>query len=97
MSVISPESTILTLPLKTTLSLHRPEVNHCSDVSVIAIRGGEEVILDFAGKDATSAFEDVGHSKEAQAQLDELQIGILDNAVCATLPPSLSTSQAGHL
>jgi cytochrome b involved in lipid metabolism len=45
-------------------------------------RGGEEVILDCAGKDGTAAFDEVGHSKEAHEQLRELLIGPLDQAVC---------------
>ncbi|KAI5970158.1 CYB5 [Candida margitis] len=39
--------------------------------------GGEEVILDVAGTDATEAFEDIGHSDEAHEILERLQIGIL--------------------
>ncbi|KPM45170.1 hypothetical protein AK830_g1389 [Neonectria ditissima] len=34
--------------------------------------GGEEVMLDLAGTDATEAFEDVGHSDEAREILDTL-------------------------
>jgi len=40
-------------------------------------RGGEEVLLDVAGQDATEAFEDVGHSDEAREILSGLQIGVL--------------------
>jgi cytochrome b involved in lipid metabolism len=47
------------------------------------------VILEVAEKDATEAFDQVGHSKEADAQLSELQIGVLDSAVCANSIPSL--------
>eukprot|EP00735_Rhodelphis_limneticus_P003344 TRINITY_DN14807_c0_g1::TRINITY_DN14807_c0_g1_i1::g.30234::m.30234 TRINITY_DN14807_c0_g1::TRINITY_DN14807_c0_g1_i1::g.30234 ORF type:complete len:134 (-),score=45.93,sp/Q9ZWT2/CYB5D_ARATH/45.16/2e-31,Cyt-b5/PF00173.23/8.4e-28 TRINITY_DN14807_c0_g1_i1:569-925(-) len=39
--------------------------------------GGEEVLLDFAGRDATDGFEDVGHSEEARKQLEEYYIGDL--------------------
>ncbi|RDA93918.1 hypothetical protein CP533_4503 [Ophiocordyceps camponoti-saundersi (nom. inval.)] len=39
--------------------------------------GGEEVMLDVAGQDATEAFEDVGHSDEARETLDKLLIGKL--------------------
>ncbi|KAK9486859.1 cytochrome b5-like heme/steroid binding domain-containing protein [Lipomyces starkeyi] len=43
--------------------------------------GGEEVLLDVGGLDATDAFEDVGHSEEARKILDELCIGELDPSV----------------
>jgi len=39
--------------------------------------GGEEVMLDVGGQDATEAFEDVGHSDEAREILDGLLIGNL--------------------
>ncbi|CAM1501919.1 Fc.00g039030.m01.CDS01 [Cosmosporella sp. VM-42] len=39
--------------------------------------GGEEVMLDVAGQDATEAFEDVGHSDEARESLDRLYVGEL--------------------
>ncbi|CAL1701016.1 unnamed protein product [Somion occarium] len=37
--------------------------------------GGDEVILAETGKDATEAFEDVGHSDEARALLPDLFVG----------------------
>ncbi|KAI0773421.1 cytochrome b5 [Irpex lacteus] len=37
--------------------------------------GGDEVILAEAAKDATEAFEDVGHSDEARALLKDLYVG----------------------
>jgi len=39
--------------------------------------GGEEVLLDNAGKEATNEFEDVGHSTEAVALLETYYIGDL--------------------
>ncbi|EXF74716.1 cytochrome b5 [Colletotrichum scovillei] len=39
--------------------------------------GGEEVLLDVGGQDATEAFEDVGHSDEARETLDQLYLGDL--------------------
>ncbi|KAL9002614.1 MAG: hypothetical protein Q9188_004469 [Gyalolechia gomerana] len=39
----------------------------------LAIKGGEEVLLDVGGQDATEAFEDVGHSDEARSILDGLK------------------------
>lgn len=43
--------------------------------------GGEEVLLDVGGQDATEAFEDVGHSDEAREILEGLLIGKLKRAV----------------
>ena len=42
--------------------------------------GGEEVLLDRVGQDATEDFEDVGHSNEARKQLLSFEVG--------ELPPS---------
>ncbi|KAK3941630.1 cytochrome b5-like heme/steroid binding domain-containing protein [Diplogelasinospora grovesii] len=39
--------------------------------------GGEEVLLDVGGQDATEAFEDVGHSDEARETLEQLKVGVL--------------------
>ncbi|CAF9937279.1 hypothetical protein IMSHALPRED_011085 [Imshaugia aleurites] len=39
--------------------------------------GGEEVLLDVGGQDATEPFEDVGHSDEAREILDGLLVGNL--------------------
>ena len=44
-------------------------------------RGGEEVLLDVGGQDATEAFEDVGHSDEAREILEGLLIGKLKRQV----------------
>ena len=49
--------------------------------------GGEEVLLDVGGQDATEAFEDVGHSDEAREILEGLLIGKLNRQVCL-LPSS---------
>ncbi|EEH19514.1 hypothetical protein PABG_01833 [Paracoccidioides brasiliensis Pb03] len=39
--------------------------------------GGEEVLLDVGGQDATEAFEDVGHSDEAREILQGMLVGSL--------------------
>ncbi|XWS24146.1 hypothetical protein CRYUN_Cryun28dG0075500 [Craigia yunnanensis] len=39
--------------------------------------GGEEVLLESAGKDATKEFKDIGHSKTAQNLLLKYQVGVL--------------------
>lgn len=49
-------------------------------------RGGEEVLLDVGGQDATEAFEDVGHSDEAREILDGLLVGTLKRGVCCPCP-----------
>lgn len=45
-------------------------------------RGGEEVLLEVGGRDATEAFEDVGHSDEAREILDAMIVGNLKRMVC---------------
>lgn len=62
----------------------------------IANRGGEEVLLDVGGLDATEAFEDVGHSDEAREILDGLVIGDLKRVVCISFLsfPRFFVSQA---
>jgi cytochrome b involved in lipid metabolism len=40
--------------------------------------GGEEVLLEQAGKDATENFEDVGHSTDARTMMKEYHIGELN-------------------
>ena len=37
--------------------------------------GGGELLLEQAGKDATNAFDEVGHSNEALEQMEECYIG----------------------
>ncbi|KAF9572233.1 hypothetical protein EC968_010099 [Mortierella alpina] len=37
--------------------------------------GGEEVLFDEAGKDATESFEDVGHSDEAREIMEKMYVG----------------------
>lgn len=54
-----------------------------ADADVLG-RGGEEVLLDVGGQDATEAFEDVGHSDEAREILEGLLVGTLKRQVCHT-------------
>jgi len=65
--------------------------------------GGEEVLLDVGGQDATEAFEDVGHSDEAREILDGLLIGELKRLstdpkpkrVAAAAAPASGSSSGG--
>ena len=43
--------------------------------------GGDEVLLELAGKDATEAFDDQNHSKDAYVILDKLFIGELHQVI----------------
>ncbi|KAI1472889.1 cytochrome b5 [Daldinia caldariorum] len=65
--------------------------------------GGEEVLLDVGGQDATEAFEDVGHSDEARETLEQLLVGTLKRQPGdpspkdrqSSLAPAANTSSAG--
>lgn len=50
--------------------------------------GGEEVLLEHAGIDATEAFDDVGHSDEARALLDQYYVGELKTAETKKADPA---------
>lgn len=52
--------------------------------------GGEEVIIDCLGDDATEAFDDIGHSEDAQKTLEELLIGKLEGGI----KPKASSSKS---
>lgn len=52
--------------------------------------GGEEVLLDVGGQDATEAFEDVGHSDEAREILNRLKIGTLKRQESDPKPKSIN-------
>jgi hypothetical protein len=45
--------------------------------------GGDEVLLEEAGRDTTEAFEDVGHSDEARAMLPKMLLGEFKGEVSA--------------
>ncbi|KAM7260044.1 hypothetical protein ACFE04_015785 [Oxalis oulophora] len=52
--------------------------------------GGEDVILEATGKDATDEFEDAGHSETARSEMEDYLIGKLGTA-------SPSTKKLGDL
>lgn len=56
-------------------------------------RGGEEVLLDVAGQDATEAFEDVGHSDEAREILEGLLVGSLKRVEGDPAPKKAATDK----
>ncbi|VDC06158.1 unnamed protein product [Peniophora sp. CBMAI 1063] len=58
--------------------------------------GGDEVILTETSKDATEAFEDVGHSDEARALLPDMLVGDFekDSELKTKAPPSASNVAA---
>jgi len=55
--------------------------------------GGEEVLLDVGGQDATEAFEDVGHSDEAREILEGLLVGTLKRGPNDPAPKTASTDK----
>ncbi len=54
--------------------------------------GGEEVLLDMAGKVATREYEDVGHSDEADKLMLKYLVGTLDPADANKAAPAPSAS-----
>lgn len=56
--------------------------------------GGEEVMLDVGGQDATEAFNDVGHSDEARKILSNLEIGELKESEKESRPKAVTVSQS---
>ncbi|NWH93493.1 CYB5B protein, partial [Aegithalos caudatus] len=55
--------------------------------------GGEEVLLEQAGRDATESFEDVGHSTDAREMLKQYYIGEV-HPVSASCNPQAKTPRA---
>ncbi|XP_017014922.1 cytochrome b5 [Drosophila takahashii] len=62
--------------------------------------GGEEVLIEQAGKDATENFEDVGHSNDARDMMKKYKIGELveseRTSVAQKSEPTWSTEQQGE-
>ena len=55
--------------------------------------GGADVLVDVAGQDATVAYEDVGHSEDANEILETLLIGSLKDAVQYKAPRTVKVVQ----
>ncbi|RKP00031.1 hypothetical protein CXG81DRAFT_13714, partial [Caulochytrium protostelioides] len=51
--------------------------------------GGEEVLFDQAGMDATEAFDEVGHSQDAHELLERYLIGVVGTTVRSTPSPCI--------
>ncbi|CUS20483.1 LAQU0S01e07624g1_1 [Lachancea quebecensis] len=49
--------------------------------------GGEEVLLDLGGQDATGPFADIGHSDDAVKMLEDLYVGDVDKDSEPTVVP----------
>lgn len=49
----------------------------CVSLTTLQHPGGEEVLIEQAGKDATENFEDVGHSNDARDMMKKYKIGEL--------------------
>ncbi|KAM3163627.1 Cytochrome b5 [Lachancea thermotolerans] len=63
--------------------------------------GGEEVLLDLGGQDATGPFADIGHSDDAVKMLEDLYVGDVDKdsepiAVAKGDPTSTATGGEGN-
>ncbi|KZT12597.1 cytochrome b5 [Laetiporus sulphureus 93-53] len=58
--------------------------------------GGDEVILAETGKDATEAFEDVGHSDEARSILKDLYVGDFEKDGVLKAKPAYDNSSTSH-
>ncbi|KAI9342787.1 cytochrome b5-like protein [Zopfochytrium polystomum] len=54
--------------------------------------GGEEVMLEQGGKDATEAFEDIGHSESARQTLAKYIIGEVEAGSKPAPPPKKAAS-----
>ncbi|SCV05725.1 LANO_0H13806g1_1 [Lachancea nothofagi CBS 11611] len=63
--------------------------------------GGEEVLLDLGGQDATGPFADIGHSDDAVKMLEDLYVGDVDKdsepiVRVAAEPASTTTGGEGN-
>ena len=52
--------------------------NKVYDVTDFKHPGGKQILLQNAGQDATTQFEDIGHSKKAYQQMEDMIVGTFD-------------------
>lgn len=57
--------------------------------------GGEEVVVDCAGRDATEEFDDIGHSDDAHEILKGLLIGKLEGGVTKKIDTKVNFDNEG--
>ncbi|XP_014100762.2 cytochrome b5 [Bactrocera oleae] len=57
--------------------------------------GGEESILEYAGKDATKAFNEVGHSTDAIKEMKSYKIGVIRKESMQILNTQPTTATSG--
>lgn len=57
--------------------------------------GGDDVLKDKAGQDATQAYEDIGHSPEAHSQLAQYKVGRLDGVPKKAAPKKVASATNG--
>lgn len=69
-----------------------------ADLPTLAWKGGAEALIEVAGKDATSAYEDVGHSEDAREIMHQFLVGSLTEAAGspkATAKPKVQLVRRG--
>ncbi|XP_073054052.1 cytochrome b5-like [Primulina eburnea] len=59
--------------------------------------GGDEVLLESAGKDASEEFEDVGHGSAARLMLDEFYVGEVDPSNHETKSKATGAASSGSV
>ncbi|KAI5017484.1 hypothetical protein ZWY2020_042372 [Hordeum vulgare] len=59
--------------------------------------GGDEVLLAVTGKDATSDFEDIGHSDSAREMMEKYHIGEIDASTIPAKRTFVPPQQGSHV
>ncbi|KAI8906313.1 cytochrome b5 [Gorgonomyces haynaldii] len=58
--------------------------------------GGEEVLIELAGQDATEAFEEIGHSQDARDLLTKMLVGQVDPATLSKKKAAPKPAPVAH-